>query len=229
MMRAIYLACALASLAWGGCALPPEPARFDYDYPPLPTKAQVGASLWPQARSSQLAASLISDPIARSRGDIITILIRENQRVQQRESTDVSQRTGVSLELAALTGLPNAFRANGLPGGQASSERDFSAKGTVSKEGRFEARVTAIVTDVLPNGNLVLEGRRRVEIDNETKNICVRGVARPCDISPGNTIQSELLAAAQVSYEGDGPLTRATQRGIVGTVADFLWHHLWPF
>lgn len=228
-LRALILlgACAL-SLA--GCATTTsEPVRFDYDYPPVPVAGEQNPSLWPGGHSGQYAAALVSDPIARSRGDIVTILIRENQRISQRESTDINQSTGASLELAALTGFPNAFRANGLPGGQASSEREFSADGNVSKEGRFEARVTAVVTDVLPNGNLVLEGRRKVEIDDETKDIVVHGIVRPFDIGRGNTVQSEQLAAARVTYEGSGPLTRATKRGILGTVTDFLWHHLWPF
>lgn len=219
----------LAGLTLSACATPGEPVRFDYDYPPVPVAAEKNPSLWPGASGGGFASSLLTDPIARSRGDIVTILIRENQRIRQRETTDLSQSTGASLELEGLTGFPHAFRAKGLPGGSASSEREFSGDGAVSKEGRFEARVTAVVTDVLPNGNLVLEGRRKVEIDDETKDIVVRGIVRPFDIGPANTVQSEQLAAARVTYEGSGPLTRATKRGILGTVTDFLWHHLWPF
>ena len=230
MARPKLLTClALGALSLTACATPSEPVRFDYDFPPVPVSAERNPSMWPGSQSGGFASALVSDAIARSRGDIVTILIRENQRIRQRESTDLNQSTGASLQLEALTGFPNAFRANGLPGGSASSEREFSADGSVSKDGRFEARVTAIVTDVLPNGNLVLEGRRKVEIDDETKDIVVRGIARPFDIGRGNTIQSEQLAAARVTYEGSGPLTRATQRGILGTVTDFLWHHLWPF
>lgn len=221
-MRLPVLALALLLAA---CAAPPAPApvRFGAEFPPVPRPTSRG-SLWVDGRG----AGLCGDPIARGRGDVVTILIRESQQARQNEATLLEQETSASLELEALAGFPKAFPA-GLPAGKASSARSFDATSRVQKDGSLTARVTAVVVDVLPNGCLVLEGTRAVRVDDETKTLRVTGIVRPQDVTPDNTVLSEDLAEASVSFEGTGPLTRNGSRGLVGSAVDFLWHHLWPF
>lgn len=201
-------------------------ARFGAEYPQA--CAPPSPSLWPRDPAAARRATLVGDTVARARGDTLTILIRESQQITNRESTLLQQSTSAKGEIKELSGLPNAFRP-GLPGGEVSSAREFKAGGQYDKDGKFEARVTAVVVDVQPNGNLVVEGARSVRLDDETKTIKISGIVRPFDVTPSNTVLSEDLAEASVSYEGDGPLTRNGKRGVLGSVVDFFFHHLWPF
>ncbi|MCA8922025.1 MAG: flagellar basal body L-ring protein FlgH [Planctomycetes bacterium] len=230
MSRARRLLPALLLLALGGCAAPPgpPPARYGSEFPPPRRPRPPSPSLWPSDPGAERNAYLIADPIARTRGDVVTILIRENQTASHREDTRLEQKTGAKLQLESLSGFPTAFR-QGLPGGEVSSGRTFDAESEYDKQGRLEARVTCMIVDVYPNGNLVVEGGREIRIDDELKVLRVSGIVRPLDILPGNTVLSENLAEARVSYEGTGPLTRNGQRGAVGKVVDYLWHNLWPF
>ncbi|MEZ6185761.1 MAG: flagellar basal body L-ring protein FlgH [Planctomycetota bacterium] len=220
----------LAALALAGCSAPPgpPPARYGSEFPP-PRRARVPSpSLWPTDPGAERNAYLICDPIARTCGDIVTVLIRESQTASQREDTTLEQSTGLQMELESLSGFPNAFNA-GLPGGAVSSGRSFDAQSKYDKRGSLQARVTCMIVDVYPNGNLVIEGGREVRIDDELKILRVSGIVRPLDILPGNTVLSENLAEARVSYEGSGPLTRNGKRGAIGTAVDYFWHNLWPF
>ncbi len=218
------LAPCLVVLATSGCAVvtaDPNP-RFGAEYPPGP-RAAASASLW---RSG--GGSLVADPVARARGDIVTVLVRESQEASQKDETTLEQTTSADAHLEGLDGLPSTFR-KGLPGASVGSTRKFSADGEVKKNGRLTTRVTAVVTDVLPNGCLVIDGTRAVSVDDETRVAHVAGIVRPEDLTPANTILSEQLAEATVSIEGRGPVTRNGSRGLLGSAVDFLWHHLWPF
>ena len=168
----------------------------------------------------------IANKTARRPGDLITVLISETQAVQNQEIADVRRETSLEYALLDFDVKPNAF--NPLP--TIGSEGNDELRGTANyqKNGAFTARLTAIVSDVLPNGNLVISGRREIRIDNETKVLEVTGIVRRYDIRPDNTVQSELVADARVSYAGQGPLTDATNRkGIGGAIVDFLrW--IWP-
>lgn len=170
---------------------------------------------------------LIANKTARRPGDLITVLISENQDVQNQEIADVRRETSLDYALLDFDVARNAFTPLPTVSGEGSDELRGTAN--YQKSGAFTARVTAIVADVLPNGNLVINGRREIRIDQETKVLEIRGIIRRYDIRPNNTIQSELVADARVSYAGTGPLTDATnRRGLGRALFDFLrW--VWPF
>ena len=171
--------------------------------------------------------SMIADKTARRPGDLITVLIAENQDVKNEEKSQLSRATTLDYAMTSFNLKPNAF--NPLPTLGATSRDDFNGQANYEKTGEFSARITAIVMDVLPNGNLVIKGRREIRIDKETKVIEFSGIVRRYDILPNNTIQSELVADAYVSYTGEGHLTDSTQRyGLGGAIHRFVaW--LWPF
>jgi len=186
-----------------------------------PASAQ---SLWP----GDEAVSPIADTVARRRGDVVTILIREVQAVENEEESKQNRKTSLSAKIDAFGIKPNAFDLP-MKLAEVSSEKGFEGSATYDKEGRFEARISAVVVDVQPNGNLVVEGRRRIRIDNEVKTIKVAGIVRPLDLNGSNVVLSENVANASIDYVGDGPLTRATTRGFFGRLFDAVFHVLWPF
>lgn len=170
---------------------------------------------------------LVSNKTASRPGDLLTIDISENQDLKNEESSDLKRETSLKAELANFDIKPNAFSV--LPSVDGSSADELKGTANYSKKGRFTARVTAVVVDVLPNGNLVVQGRREIRIDQETKLIEFSGIVRRWDVAADNTVDSELVAEAKVVYRGRGPLTdQTTRRGLGRWLHDaFLW--IWPF
>jgi flagellar L-ring protein precursor FlgH len=165
--------------------------------------------------------SLFSDTTARAAGDVLTIIINEKQTVKNKEDTELSKTTSLDAALTNFDVLPNAF--NPLPSVAGNSDRQFDGEAKYDKEGNFETRLSVIVIDVQPNGNLVVEGRRRIVIDKETKCIRVTGIVRPYDVTTANSIYSWQVANASIAYEGTGPLSRSTNRGFLGELLDLVW------
>lgn len=170
---------------------------------------------------------LVADKTARRMGDLITIVIQESQNVNNEERSDLKKETTLDYALTSFNLKPDAFN---LPADIiADSLDEFKGTANYIKRGAFTARVTAVVIDTLPNGNMVVRGRREIRIDQETKLIEFSGLVRRFDVAPDNTVASELVADARVSYVGSGPLTKSTNRyGIGGFIHDAIgW--LWPF
>ena len=171
--------------------------------------------------------SLIADKTARRPGDLLTIIIAENQGVKNEETSQLTRATSLNYALESFNLKPGAF--NPLPDIEANSTDDFNGRANYEKKGTFTARITAIVMDVLPNGNMVLQGRREIKIDNETKVIEFSGIVRRFDVQPDNTIESELVAEARISYTGEGDLTDTTNRKGFGSFVHRALVWLWPF
>jgi flagellar L-ring protein precursor FlgH len=177
-----------------------------------------GQSLWNPDRP---APPLFSDTTARAVGDVLTIVISEKQTVKNKEDTELGKSTSLDAALTNFDILPNAF--NPLPAVAGSSDKQFDGEAKYDKEGTFETRLSVLVIDVQPNGNLVIEGRRRIVVDREVKCIRVTGIVRPYDVTVANSIFSWQVANASVAYEGTGPLTRSTNRGFLGELLDLVW------
>jgi flagellar L-ring protein precursor FlgH len=169
----------------------------------------------------------IAAKIAVHRGDIVTVLVSENQNVNNQETSDLSKETDLDYKLTAFTLNPHTF--NTLPHLAADSTDSFKGNASYTKSGAFTARLAAIVVDVLPNGNLVISGRREIRIDQETKLIEFSGVVRRYDITANNTVASEFVANANVVYRGQGPLTQHTNRWGIGKWIHDAISWLWPF
>ncbi|NRG18015.1 flagellar basal body L-ring protein FlgH [Rhizobiales bacterium] len=177
---------------------------------PLPTPVPVhynNNSLW---RSG--ARAFFEDQRASKVGDILTVLVTisdraefDNETEREREGTDTSGVTGA---------LGNAIDTIFLPAGSSSSDlastegtSRFRGSGSVDREERLRTTVAAVVTQVLPNGNLVIEGRQEIRVNFEVRELIVAGVVRPEDISSDNTILSDKIAEARIGYGGRGQIT----------------------
>lgn len=176
---------------------------------------------------SRGAVGLTASKIARRPGDLVTILISEVQDVKEEEKSDFKRQTDLSYALTSFNVAPDAFSV--LPDIAAASKDDFTGEAKQEKKGNFTARLTAVVVDALPNGNLVIRGRREIRVDQQLKTIEFSGIVRRYDVTRKNTVESELVADAKVSYTGQGPATESTSRhGIGGMIhSAIVW--LWPF
>lgn len=172
-------------------------------------------------------AGLIAEKTAYRKGDILTVVISETQLVSNNESSDLARGTNLNYKLNVWDIDPDFGPP--LPAIDADSSDNFNGSAKYEKSGAFAARLAAVVVDTLPNGNLVVSGRREIRIDHETKLIEFTGIVRRLDIQANNTVQSELVANAEVVYRGSGPMTNSTNRtGPGGLLHDAIaW--LWPF
>jgi len=178
--------------------------------------------------AGQPKCSLISDLRASGIGDILTVVIRETHKVEQKDITDRKNDTSLSAKLATFNvGKDNLL--NTLPEVSATKSTAFKGDAQEKRDGNFEAQIAVTVVDVLPNGNLVISGRRTVKVDDEEKTFRISGVVRPLDVTPKNTITSAQVAEARVAIEGEGGNSRTTTKGPVGVFFEKLWWALWPF
>ena len=162
-----------------------------------PTVNQIPAngSLWsPAARFSDLA----SDLRARHVDDIVTILVAESAAATSTGSNKASRTTNAKANIPALGGVTNATLTNLANLGSAST---LDGEGTTSRQTTLTTTVTARVTHVLSNGNLVVEGSKNVAINSENQIITIRGVIRPIDLDTTNSIQSARLAQMEVQVD----------------------------
>lgn len=186
--------------------------------------ASPAQSLW---RDDGPYSNFIRNTTARNVGDLITVVIEESASIQNSEETKTDRTGSLNAAITNFDIAPNAF--NTLPAIGVTSSQQFDGKGDLNRENRFQTRVQVQVYDKLPNGNLLVVGRRTIRVDDEQKTIEIRGLVRPIDIEPGNTVKSEQVANAEISYVGDGVLTRTTTRGFIARFFEVVAWVLWPF
>ncbi len=173
--------------------------------------------------------TLYSDQVARRAGDLITILVKETTSISERTKTENKRENVIDAAISLVPGtnqIPAAVgtaSAGKLPALKAGSEKNFKGEGKVEAEGEVKAVITGRVIDVLDNGNLLVEGRRLVRVNKDTKTILITGIIRTADIQANNTVFSEKLHNFQVSIEGEGPMTRSNTEGWLGEILDILW------
>ena len=186
---------------------------------PAPASAQ---SLY---REGGVGAHLYADIRARQVNDIVTILIVEQSSSSRSASTSTSKDTSRAASVAAL---PRIF-GNTVPkyleeklrmdiAAQASHE----GSGAIDRSDRVTGQIAARVVRVFENGNLLVEGRRAVLVNDETQVMTISGLVRPQDISAANTVLSSQVADAEVQMEGKGVLAEAQRPGILFRLLDWL-------
>jgi len=169
----------------------------------------------------------LADKTAARVGDLLTVIIQENQNLRNEEKSGQSKISNLNYQLIDFAVKPDAFSS--LPTMQTGRQDQFAGQANIEKRGTFTARLTAMVIDTLPNGNLVIQGRRELRIDGDVKLIEFSGVVRRYDVTRMNTVQSELVADARVSYVGEGPARKSLERRGLAKWLHSAVDWLWPF
>ena len=169
-------------------------------------------SLW-----TDTSDSLFTDGNAQFVGDILTIVVSETTRASTESTTETKQEE--NMEGSAGTGiLDKVFSAFGV-----TSNDQYTADGNTQSRGIFTTTISAEVVEVLPNGNLLVEARRSIVVNDETQSVVLSGVVRPRDITGSNTIRSNQIANAQISYTGRGPIARIQRPGILNKIFNWVF------
>lgn len=181
--------------------------------------APAGASGQEGTRSVR-QVSLYADVKARSVGDIVTVAIVE--RASASNTSRISTRRNTNFENTGTegTGLFSFVPEFGM---SAELGRDHEGSGQLSREGRLTARMAAVVTEVRPNGDLVISGERVVEINEETEILTLTGMVRPEDIGPENVVYSTDIAEAKIAYKGKGIVTGGSRPNLLVRILSWIF------
>jgi flagellar L-ring protein FlgH len=202
--------------------------------PPAQPVSYHGNSLWrPGARA------FFKDQRAQQIGDIMTVKVQITDRANIDNTTSRSRRAGEGGTVGgqiggSVTGAVGAIIGRVLPenrqqGGTnadalltMSSDSSQQGSGSVKRQEQLTTNVAVVVTQVLPNGNLVIEGKQEVRVNFEVRELIVAGIVRPEDIENDNTIVSTKIAQARIAYGGRGQITDVQQPRYGQQVMDVL-------
>lgn len=172
---------------------------------------------------------LIDDLTAKNIGDILTVYVRETHKIKNEDKVGRTSNSSLAASLEAFDIKPNAFRNGLLPSVDVRSSRAQNGNAKQEKDASFEAQIAVTVVDRMPNGNLVISGRRTVIVDDETKVLKMSGIIRRWDIETDNRIASTRVAEAKIAIEGIGKNTQHVKKGPVGQLVETAWWLIWPF
>lgn len=173
-------------------------------------------------RAPRAPINLYSDQTVASVGDIVTVVIAINDKASLDNSTDRSKTANSNLNVdwgfstGASQSQPSTLTA-GL-----TSTSTTQGQGNIDRQEQIQVSVAAVVTEVLPNGNLVISGSQEVRVNYELRQLTVAGIVRPYDISRNNTIAYDRIAEARISYGGQGRLTEVQQPSWGQEIYDFV-------
>lgn len=193
---------------------------------PMPTQEPVSYSsnsLWRQG-----SRAFFKDQRARQVGDIMTVKVKVADRAQIDNQTRRSRSNGEKFGAENVFGLetnPDKIFADGASPGSllnATSDSSSQGQGSVRRSEQLVTNIAAVVTQLLPNGNLVIEGKQEVRVNFEVRELIVAGVVRPEDVESDNTIDSAKIAQARIAYGGRGQITDVQQPRYGQQVMDIL-------
>ncbi|HVT50143.1 MAG TPA: flagellar basal body L-ring protein FlgH [Dongiaceae bacterium] len=242
----LALVLAVASISLGGCGNMLEkisevgkPPAFDpiqnpvaqasYQPVTMPMPAPMTDVRQPNSLWRQGSRTFFADQRASKIGDILTVVITiddsaklANKTVQSRDGSNNADLTAL---LGYQAGLHNIFGHNVNPADlvDTSSTTAQTGDGTIDRSEAVDLRVAAVITQVLPNGNMVLKGTQQVRINTELRELDVEGIIRPQDISTANEIPYDQIAEARIAYGGRGTISDVQQPRYGQQVYDILF------
>lgn len=226
LRNTVWIAAALLA----GCAgvesdSPPEYVKIEpIEYPEVTVStAPITGSLYASNRSM----FLFEDVRAHEIGDIVSVVLVESTSATKSADTDVSKDGSVSIVEPTILGAPVTINNGRYSlGTELSSSSAFESEGSSNQSNRLNGSIAVQVSKVLPNGNLEIQGEKWIKINQGDEYIRLRGIVRPEDLSPTNTIPSTLVADARISYGGTGILNESNTPG---WLTRFFMSPLMPF
>lgn len=175
------------------------------------------------------AKPMFSDKRGVAVGDILTIVVQENTTTSKDNKTATSKQSAVDASIASFLYSPAASglltKAGQMPAMKFSSKNDFNGGGTVANSEKMIARIAVKIVDVLPNNNLVVEGKRETSFSGEKQTIVLRGMVREPDVMANNTVYSYNVADATIQIVSKGQLSDSQNKGWFTRI----WDKVSPF
>jgi flagellar L-ring protein precursor FlgH len=184
----------------------------------LPMAEAQADSIW--AKRDKNMRALYADDVAHQIGDILTIKITEDSKVDNKAKRDLKKETDRS---TTFNGDVGGFADLGEFGLSAQSGNELKSKADYKDERSFVDLITVVVVDVLPNRNLVVMGTRNRSIAGDIQTLEVSGIVRPSDIAFDNTVKSEQVADFRIVTKNTGVAAPYTKPGWLGRIFDIVW------
>ena len=230
----------IVSIAGGGCSsldrlsqIGEQPKLSSIDNPtaqpgykpvqmPMPKPEAVSYnanSLWRNG-----SRSFFKDQRAHQIGDLLTVSVNITDQANFANETIRSRTVTEDSGITAFLGSALLGSGAALPGRLLTADATSSAdgKGTIQRQETLQTNIAAVVTQLLPNGNLVVEGKQEIRVNFEKRELIVAGIVRPEDIQSDNTIDSSKIAQARISYGGRGQISDVQQQRYGQQVMDVL-------
>lgn len=195
---------------------------------PMPRQEPVlhqSNSLWAAG-----ARSFFKDQRASKIGDILTVMIDISDKAEVSNQSSRSRKSAEGANVNNLLGLESTLGEMFLPNGykpeaaiDLGADSSSTGQGTVNRKEKVDLTVAAVVTQILPNGNLVIEGHQEVRINFELRDLSVSGIVRPEDITFLNEVKHTQIAEARISYGGRGQISDVQQPRYGQQVIDILF------
>ena len=182
------------------------------------TETNIG-SLWTNSGQS---SNLFRDMKARYVNDVVTIRVSETTQAVTSADASSKRNSSMSAGIDSLVGLQNGVKE--LPDLISSrGQTTFNGQGATSRATQLQTTLTARVTDVLPNGYLVVEGKREVRVNNENQMVIFSGIIRPSDINKSNVVPSSSVAQMSVRVQGKGTVSQPLKPGWLHQIINGIW------
>lgn len=231
-ITATFLAVLTASTAMSGCSygdrlaeIGQQPALSAIENPTsqpgykpvrMPMPAPAYATHMPNSLWRSGSRAFFKDQRASRVGDILTVNVSITDQAKLDNKTSRSRKSSEAMNVTSLLGLESSLF--NLPGDVAGSAKvglggdgSSAGEGKVDRSETLSTTVAAVVTQVLPNGNMVIEGRQEVRVNFEVRELIVAGIVRPEDITASNVISSSKIAEARIAYGGHGQISDVQQ------------------
>jgi len=170
--------------------------------------------------------SLFSDVSAKRVGDLITVILSENTSANKSAVTNTAKENTLAMPAPTIFGRGITYKGKDILSGSINSSNAFVGSGNSSQSNSLDGRITVTVSQVLPNGYLMVQGEKRMTLNQGSEHVRFSGIVRPADIRSDNTILSTSVANAQIIYAGKGVLADANNQGWLGKFFSSKW---WPF
>lgn len=170
--------------------------------------------------------ALFVDPTAHRVGDVLTIILQEQTNASKKSSTSTKKDSEIDISTPTVFGAPVTYQGKDILAASAKAARSFDGEGDSSQSNSLTGSITVTVSEVLPNGNLLVRGEKLLTLNQGSEHVRISGIIRQVDIRPDNTVKSSQVGNARIIYGGQGVLAEANAKGWAQRIFDGPW---WPF
>lgn len=212
----------------GGCSqtqlvVQPDPQYAPIDLNSVEFQPEPNGSIFQAGR----AVRLFEDNKAYRIGDVLSVTLSESTNASKSAETSTSKNDEIDLNALSIFGSTGpTINGNNVLSNSLDGERDFSGSGDSAQSNSLSGEIAVTVTNILPNGNLLVRGEKIIGLNQGSEFIRLSGIVRPQDVSSANTVTSRKIANARIYYGGGGVVAESNSRG---WLARFFDSPLFPF
>jgi flagellar L-ring protein precursor FlgH len=212
-----------------GCEtlMPPSPGDNPNYAPsyPIERDPKLGRLATGTIYNSETSRPLFETQRARHVGDVLTVVLKERTTATKQAATKQTKNDAVDIKNAAFLGQPISLGHGYNMDFDLKNKRNFDGNGESRQNNLLEGSITVTVAGVLTNGNMMIQGEKWIKINQGNEYVRLSGVVRPEDIRPDNSIDSDRVANARISYGGTGQVNNSNAQGWLSRI---LWAPFFP-